>query len=120
MEVGEYHRALSTRPVKTMMNHSTAEVVIDDLELPADALIGEEDASFRYILEGTNAERILMQTVRVIMHASATYAAGRSARTTASSFRSPTRTWRVFRSLTPPNRAPRKPTIAKYLASEAS
>jgi acyl-CoA dehydrogenase len=51
---------LTIRPVKTMMNHATTEVFIDDLELPATALVGEEGKGFRYILDGMNAERILI------------------------------------------------------------
>jgi acyl-CoA dehydrogenase len=51
---------LTIKPIKTMMNHATTEVFIDRLELPADALIGEEGKGFRYILDGMNAERILI------------------------------------------------------------
>jgi alkylation response protein AidB-like acyl-CoA dehydrogenase len=51
---------LVIRPIKTMMNHSTTEVFFDNLELPADALIGEEGRGFKYILDGMNAERILI------------------------------------------------------------
>jgi acyl-CoA dehydrogenase len=51
---------LTINPIKTMMNHATTEVFINDLELPADALIGEEGKGFRYILDGMNAERILI------------------------------------------------------------
>jgi acyl-CoA dehydrogenase len=43
-----------------MMNHATTEVFIDDLELPVEALVGEEGNGFRYILDGMNAERILI------------------------------------------------------------
>ena len=43
-----------------MINHATTEVFFDDLEIPADSLIGEEGAGFRYILDGMNAERILI------------------------------------------------------------
>ena len=51
---------LSIRPVATMMNHATTEVFLDDVEVPADALVGEEGQGFRYILDGMNAERILL------------------------------------------------------------
>jgi acyl-CoA dehydrogenase len=51
---------LTIRPIKTMMNHATTEVFFENLELPADALIGEEGEGFRYILDGMNAERILI------------------------------------------------------------
>jgi acyl-CoA dehydrogenase len=52
--------AVRIKPIKTMMNHSTTEVFIDDLRVPHDALIGEEGDGFRYILDGMNAERILI------------------------------------------------------------
>jgi acyl-CoA dehydrogenase len=52
--------ALTIRPIKTMMNHATTEVFFDGLEVPQDALIGEEGKGFRYILDGMNAERILI------------------------------------------------------------
>lgn len=51
---------LTIKPIRTMMNHATTEVFVEDLELPADALIGEEGKGFRYILDGMNAERILI------------------------------------------------------------
>ena len=51
---------LSIRPIRTMMNHSTTEVFLDELRIPSDALIGEEGKGFRYILSGMNAERILI------------------------------------------------------------
>ena len=53
-------RTLTIRPIKTMLNHSTTEVFFDGVELPADALVGEEGKGFRYILDGMNAERILI------------------------------------------------------------
>ncbi len=52
--------SLQIRPIKTMMNHATTEVFFDGLELPADALVGEQGEGFRYILDGMNAERILI------------------------------------------------------------
>jgi acyl-CoA dehydrogenase len=52
--------SLQINPIKTMINHSTTEVFFEDLELPADALIGEAGEGFRYILDGMNAERILI------------------------------------------------------------
>ena len=51
---------LTIRPVRTMMNHSTTEVFFEDMDVPTDALIGEEGMGFRYILSGMNAERILI------------------------------------------------------------
>lgn len=51
---------LTIKPIATMMNHATTEVFFDHLRVPADALIGEEGEGFRYILDGMNAERILI------------------------------------------------------------
>jgi acyl-CoA dehydrogenase len=51
---------LTIRPIRTMMNHATTEVFFENLELPAEALIGEEGEGFRHILDGMNAERILI------------------------------------------------------------
>ncbi|GAA3525223.1 acyl-CoA dehydrogenase family protein [Amycolatopsis ultiminotia] len=48
------------RPLRTMVNHETNEVFFNDVRLPADALIGEEGRGFRYVLDGMNAERILI------------------------------------------------------------
>ena len=51
---------LTVRPIRTMMNHSSTEVFFDNVEVPAENLIGEEGRGFRYILSGMNAERILI------------------------------------------------------------
>jgi acyl-CoA dehydrogenase len=51
---------LRIRPIRTMINHATTEVFFDDLAIPAESLIGEEHQGFRYILDGMNAERILI------------------------------------------------------------
>jgi acyl-CoA dehydrogenase len=51
---------LTIRPIKTMLNHATTEVFFDGVELPADALVGVEGSGFRQILDGMNAERILI------------------------------------------------------------
>jgi acyl-CoA dehydrogenase len=51
---------LTIRPIRTMMNHATTELFFDDLEVPVDALVGEEGLGFRYLLDGLNAERILI------------------------------------------------------------
>ena len=48
------------QPIETMLNHNTTEVFIDNLEIPARNRIGEEGMGFRYILDGMNAERILI------------------------------------------------------------
>ena len=53
-------RGLTIRPVRTMLNHATTELFFEDLEVPAANLIGEEGKGFRYILDGMNAERILI------------------------------------------------------------
>ncbi len=53
-------RGVEIRPIETMINHHTTQVFFDGLELPADALIGEEGRGFSYILDGMNAERILI------------------------------------------------------------
>ena len=47
-------------PIETMLNHSTTEVFFDGLEVPAGNRVGEEGMGFRYILDGMNAERILL------------------------------------------------------------
>ncbi|HYC45194.1 MAG TPA: acyl-CoA dehydrogenase family protein [Burkholderiales bacterium] len=52
-------KGLEVRPLKVMVNHHTTEVFFDDVEIPADSLIGEEGKGFRYILDGMNAERVL-------------------------------------------------------------
>ena len=51
---------LTIRPLRTMMNHATTELFFDDLEVPANALVGEEGKGFTYLLDGLNAERILI------------------------------------------------------------
>jgi acyl-CoA dehydrogenase len=51
---------LEIRPLKAMINHNTTEVFFDNLRIPASSLIGEEGKGFRYILDGMNAERILI------------------------------------------------------------
>jgi acyl-CoA dehydrogenase len=53
-------RGLTIRPIRTMMNHATTELFFDDLEVPASALVGQEGHGFRYLLDGLNAERILI------------------------------------------------------------
>jgi alkylation response protein AidB-like acyl-CoA dehydrogenase len=51
---------LTIRPIRTMINHATTELFFDDLAVPAENLIGEEGQGFRYIIDGMNAERILI------------------------------------------------------------
>jgi len=51
---------LTIRPLRAMINHATTEVFFDNLKVPAENLVGEEGKGFRYILDGMNAERILI------------------------------------------------------------
>ena len=51
---------MTIRPIKTMINHNTTEVFFDNLRIPADSLIGQEGKGLRYIMDGMNAERILV------------------------------------------------------------
>ena len=53
-------KGMTMRPIRNMVNHETNEVFFDDLEIPAENLIGEEGKGFKYILDGLNAERILI------------------------------------------------------------
>ena len=53
-------RGIEVRPLRTMINHHTCEVFLDGLEVPASNLIGEEGEGFRALLDGLNAERILI------------------------------------------------------------
>src|SRR5439155_18552692 len=52
--------AIKVRPLEMMLNHATTELFINDLEIPAENLVGEEGLGFRYIIDGWNAERILI------------------------------------------------------------
>jgi acyl-CoA dehydrogenase len=98
-------KGLTMRPIRNMVNHETNEVFLDNLEIPAENLIGEEGKGFRYILDGLNAERILIAAECIgdgywFADAPAKYAKGawcsaaRSGRTRACSFPSPRATWR--------------------------
>ena len=51
---------MTVRPIQNMVGHETNEVFFDDLEIPLGSLVGEEGSGFRYILDGMNAERILI------------------------------------------------------------
>ncbi len=53
-------RGLEVRPIANMVNHETNELFFENLEIPAENLIGEEGKGFRYILDGLNAERTLI------------------------------------------------------------
>ncbi|MBB5690238.1 acyl-CoA/acyl-ACP dehydrogenase [Roseomonas alkaliterrae] len=53
-------KGLTIRPIRTMMNHNSCEVFFDNMEVPAENLVGQEGRGFRYILDGMNAERMLI------------------------------------------------------------
>jgi acyl-CoA dehydrogenase len=53
-------KGLTLRPIPNMVNHETNELFFDDLEIPADNLVGTEGSGFKYILDGLNAERALI------------------------------------------------------------
>src|SRR5512137_393513 len=53
-------KGMTVRPIPNMVNHETNELFFDNLEIPAENLIGEEGRGFRYILDGLNAERTLI------------------------------------------------------------
>ena len=55
-------KGLAIKPLRAMINHATTEVFFDDLIIPASSLVGEEGKGFRYILDGMNAERILISS----------------------------------------------------------
>jgi acyl-CoA dehydrogenase len=57
---GATEKGMTVRPIRNMVNHETNEVFFEDFEVPAENLIGEEGKGFRYILDGMNAERILI------------------------------------------------------------
>lgn len=58
-------KGLEVRPIKAMINHNTTEIFFDNFRIPASSLIGEEGKGFRYILDGMNAERILVASEAV-------------------------------------------------------
>ncbi|WP_404479970.1 acyl-CoA dehydrogenase family protein [Novosphingobium sp. BL-52-GroH] len=74
---------LTIRPIRTMLNHATTELFFDDLEVPAENLVGVEGKGFKYILDGMNAERILIASEcigdgRFFIDRAAAYATERS------------------------------------------
>jgi acyl-CoA dehydrogenase len=60
MKAAQAAGTMTIRPIRTLMNHATTEVFLDGVELPADALVGEEGKGFRHVLDGMNAERVLI------------------------------------------------------------
>jgi acyl-CoA dehydrogenase len=60
VELGSAGSHLDVRPIDLMINHHSNELFFDDLEIPAENLVGEEGMGFRYIIDGWNAERILI------------------------------------------------------------
>jgi acyl-CoA dehydrogenase len=58
-------KGMDIRPLKAMVNHNTTEIFFDNLEIPAENLIGEEGQGLRYIMDGMNAERILVASEAV-------------------------------------------------------
>ena len=57
---GAADKGMTVRPIRNMVNHETNEVFFEDFEVPAENLIGEEGKGFRYVLDGMNAERVLI------------------------------------------------------------
>lgn len=53
-------KSITVRPIRNMVNHETNEIFIDGLEIPVENRIGEEGKGLRYIMDGLNAERILI------------------------------------------------------------
>ncbi len=79
---GELVPGLTINPIPTMMNHNTTEVFFDDVVVPGDALVGTEGQGFRHILDGMNAERILIAAEcigdgRFFLERASDYAKGR-------------------------------------------
>jgi acyl-CoA dehydrogenase len=60
VDLREAGDAIEAQPIRVMLNHETNQVFFRDLVIPADQLIGEEGKGFRYVLDGMNAERILL------------------------------------------------------------
>ena len=54
------NKGMTIKPIRTMINHSTTEIFFDNLEISQDCLLGKEGSGFKYVLDGMNAERILI------------------------------------------------------------
>lgn len=65
VDLREAGSSIDVRPIETMINHETNALFITDLRLPPDALVGHEGAGFRQVLDGLNAERILIASQSV-------------------------------------------------------
>jgi acyl-CoA dehydrogenase len=65
VDLREAGSSIEVRPIETIINHETNALFIIDLRLPPDALVGEEGAGFRQVLDGLNAERILIASQSV-------------------------------------------------------
>ena len=65
VDLREAGSSIDVRPIETMVNHETNALFISELRLPPDALVGEEGAGFRQVLDGLNAERILIASQSV-------------------------------------------------------
>jgi acyl-CoA dehydrogenase len=60
MERAQAEGTMTIRPIRTLMNHATTEIWLDGVFVPDEDLVGEEGLGFRYILDGMNAERVLI------------------------------------------------------------
>src|SRR5699024_8983778 len=56
----ENPNSLIVKPVRTMFNYATNKVWYENMQIPANSIIGEEGKGFKYVLDGMNAERILL------------------------------------------------------------
>jgi acyl-CoA dehydrogenase len=132
---------IEARPIEAMINHSTNEVFIRDLRIPVEDRIGEEGMGFRYILDGWNAERILIAAecvgdARWFVDRAAKYARERIvfgrpigqnqgvqfplAKAHASSEAADLMRWKAARLFDAGKPCGPEANMAKYLASEAS
>jgi acyl-CoA dehydrogenase len=83
VDIQDAGNAITATPIKTMVNHETAALHIENLRVPAENLIGDEGGGFRCILSGLNAERILVASEHVgaalyLLERAAQYAGQRS------------------------------------------